>query len=284
VLQWKAGGRTIMNLHRTILRWLPCLLAAPLLAQPQIGGGTCNSSNLNGTYSLTLSGRDLSSSVTFSDVLQGIGTATFDGLSKVTFNLTNNTTKLSGQGQTWSGTYSMQSNCIGLVNITSGDSSGPASFTLGIYDSGEGYFITGQDGVYSLLGSGNTEPPTTTTCTTSTLNGTYQFNANGFALSSGVIGGVNQLSGLMVFNGTGGVTATAVLSVSGSSVTITTPNPGTYSVAAGCTATASITDSLGNAYSLAFTITAVTAAGSGSNFIVSGASPTLLFSGNGRTL
>jgi hypothetical protein len=211
--------------------------------------------------------------------MQGIGTATFDGLSAVTLNLTDNTNKLSGQTQTWSGTYSMQSNCIGQVTITTGDT---ASFTLGIYNSGQGYFITGQDGVYSLLGSGNTQP--TATCSMGTLNGTYQFNANGFALSSGTIGGVNQLSGLLTFNGTGGVTATAVLSVSGSSTTVTTPTAGTYTVAGGCTATANITDSTGSAYSLVFTITSVTAAGNGSNFVISGASPTLMFSGNGRIL
>src|SRR5277367_206325 len=109
-----------MYLCRTTLRWLPCLLAAPLFAQPQIGGGTCSSSTLKGIYSLTISGRDLSSSVSFSNVLQGTGTATFDGLSAVTFNLTNNTNKLAGQGQTWSGTYSLQSNCIGTVSITTG--------------------------------------------------------------------------------------------------------------------------------------------------------------------
>ena len=63
-----------------------------------------NSSTLSGGYSLTLSGRDLDSAV-FSNILQGTGTATFDGQSKVTFNLTNNTNKTPGQSQTWSGTF-----------------------------------------------------------------------------------------------------------------------------------------------------------------------------------
>jgi len=262
-----------MKLCRTMLRWLPCLLAAPLFAQPQIGGGTCNSATLNGVYSLTLAGRDLSSSVTFTSVLQGIGTATFDGLSKVTLNLTNNTNKLAGQIQTWSGTYSLQSNCIGAVTITTGDT---ASFTLGAYDSGEGYFITGQDGVYSLLGSGNTQP--TSTCSASTLSGTYQFNANGFGLSSGAISGVNQLSGLATFDGTSNLTANFILSVSGTSTPATVT--GSYSVTTTCTATATLTDPLGDKYALVFTITTA----NGSNFIVSAASPILMFSGSGRTL
>src|SRR5271156_5528451 len=117
-----------MSLHRIVLYCWPCLLAIPLAAQPQIGGGTCTSSTLNGTYSLTLSGRDLSSGVAFSTVSQGIGLATFDGQSQVSFTLTNNTNKAFGVTQTMSGTYSLQSNCIGAVNITIGDT---ATFILG---------------------------------------------------------------------------------------------------------------------------------------------------------
>ncbi len=269
-----------MKLNRTILAWLPCLLAAPLLAQPQIVGvgGPCNSSMLNGSYSLTLAGRDVSSAVSFSNVLQGNGTAAFDGQSKVTFVLTNNTNKIAGSGQTWSGTYSLQANCLGVVNITTGNT---ASFTLGSYDGGVDFFIDGQDGVYSYLGGGNTQP--TATCVAGTFNGTYQFNGNGFALSSGTVTGVNQISGLMVFNGTGGVTTTWVLSVSGSSTTNSTT--GTYTVAGNCTATASITDTAGNAYSLIFVITGANSTTAlGSNFAYSAASPKLVFSGNGRTL
>jgi hypothetical protein len=149
----------------TILACLPCLLTAPLLAQPQIGGGTCNSSTLNGSFSLTLTGRDLSSAVAFSNALQGIGTASFDGLSRVTFTLTSNTNKLAGVAQTMSGSYSLQSNCVGVVTITSGDS---ASFTLESYNEGRDYLITGQDGVYSLMGSGSVLPAT---CATTCLQG-----------------------------------------------------------------------------------------------------------------
>jgi hypothetical protein len=57
-----------------------CLLGAPLLAQTQIGGGTCNSSSLNGTYALSLTGRAVSATGTFTNALQGNGSATFDGL------------------------------------------------------------------------------------------------------------------------------------------------------------------------------------------------------------
>jgi hypothetical protein len=269
-----------MKMNHAILACLPCLLAASLLAQPQIVGvgGPCNSSTLNGTYSLTLSGRDVSSAVSFSNVVQGVGTATFDGQSKATFTLTDNTNAASGQALTWSGTYSLQANCTGVLNITTGNS---ASFTLGSYDGGVDFFIDGQDGTYSYLGGGNTQP--TQTCAVSTLNGTYSFSGNGFAVSSGSITGVNQISGLMVFNGTGGVTTTWVLSVAGSSTTNTTS--GTYSVATGCTASANITDPSGNAYTLGLTITGVNGGTLlGTNFAFNSSSPKLIFSGNGRTL
>src|ERR1700683_1409711 len=101
-----------MKIH-AVIAGLSFLMAAPLMAQIQIGGGTCSSASLNGTYSLTLSGRDVNSSVTFAKVLEGVGTATFDGQSKVTFNLTSNTNQSSGISQTWTGTYTLQANCVG---------------------------------------------------------------------------------------------------------------------------------------------------------------------------
>jgi len=222
---------------------------------------------------LTLSGRDLSSSVAFSTISQGIGLATFDGQSQVTLTLTNNTNKAFGVAQTLSGTYSLQSNCLGAVNITTGDT---ASFILGSYSQGTDYFLTGQDGVYSFLGSGNTQP--TTTCAATQLSGVYAFNGNGFALNAGVIAGVNYISGLLTFDGTSAVTANWYVAANGSSVLSTLT--GTYTVSSNCTATATLTDSSSNAYSLVFTITTA----SGSNFILSGSNAKLIFSASGRTL
>ena len=257
-------------------RVLPaCLLAMAfaltVVAQPQIGGGTCNSSTLNGTYSLTLAGRDLNPSTQFSNIQQGVGTATFDGLSVVTFNFTNNTNKAVGVAVKESGTYSLQSNCIGVINITSGDT---ATYVLGAYNTGASYFITGQDGTYSLIGSGTTLPAS---CTTSTFNGTYSFNGNGFVLNSGSIVGGSYLSGLGVFDGAGNVTTTANISIDGATTSQSTK--GTYTVLPGCTATATYTDISGNTYSVAYTITSANGA-----FIGVIGSPNSIFSISGRIL
>ncbi len=246
-------------------------LAASVVAQPQIGALTCSSATLNGTYSLTLSGRDLSSSTTFTNVEQGVGTATFDGLSAVTFNLTNNTNKAQGVAEKLSGTYSMQANCIGALNISSGDT---ATYILGAYNNGVSYFLTGQDGTYSLNGGGTTIPAS---CATSTFNGTYSFNGNGFALASGAITGVNYISGLMVFDGAGNISTTAYLSMNGTTVQETTK--GTYTVSSNCSATATYTDASGKVFSLTYTITSANGA-----FIAVVANPSYIFTVSGRIL
>jgi hypothetical protein len=257
-------------------RVLPaCLLAMALaltvVAQPTIGGESCNSSTLNGTYSLTLSGRDLTPTTAFSNVQQGVGTATFDGLSAVSFALTDNTNKAVGVAVKQSGTYSLQANCIGTISITTGDT---ATYVLGAYNNGAAYFISGQDGTYSLIGSGNTVPAS---CTTSTFNGNYSFNGNGFQLSSAAIVGGSYVSGLMVFDGAGNVTTTAYLSINGATTQVNTK--GTYTVSPGCTATATYTDASGNTYSLAYTITSANGA-----FIAVIGNSNAIFSVSGRTL
>jgi hypothetical protein len=91
-------------------------------------------SALSGSYSATLTGGDLNSAVAFSNASQAVGSVVFDGLSKVTFTLTNNSNKFFGVAQTLSGTYSLQSNCIGVLTITTGDT---ASFTLEAYNLGK---------------------------------------------------------------------------------------------------------------------------------------------------
>lgn len=261
----------------------PCLLALPLLAQTQIGAGSCNSATLDGTYSLTLSGRSVSGNTgqeLFKSVLQGVGTISFDGLSKVSATLVENTNTTASPAGTigagpnpvqLAGTYSIQANCIGTVNLTSGDT---ATFTLVVYDLGADYLITGGDGTYSFTGSGNTMP--TAACANSTLNGSYSFNGNDFELQSQTISAAGYISGVLVFDGAGNVTGNWSLAPAlfpAGSVS------GTYTVASGCTAAATIKDNSGNSYSVAFTITAASGA-----FIVNVENAQFMMIGSGRPL
>jgi uncharacterized protein (TIGR03437 family) len=244
----------------------------PLDLSVQIGGGTCSSATLNGTYSLTLTGRDVNSTLTFAKVLEGTGTATFDGQSIVVFSLTNNTNQSSGVSQMWSGTYSLQANCTGTLTLMVGDN---ASFSLESYNGGKDYLITGQDATYTFTGDGSVMP--TASCSPSQLTGSYSFNGSGFPLKSGAISGANNLSGLLQFDGKSVVTANWTVSAGGTSTS--TMSTGQYTISPSCVGSATITDSSGNTSTLQFVVTT----SNGSNFLVSGTSPILIFTGSGRT-
>lgn len=104
-----------------------CLCVAPVLAQNQIGGGSCSAANLKGTYSLILNGRGISTAGSFTGSFQGNGTAVFDGQSNVTFTGTDNTNLATGKQFSYSGTYTVPSNCYGKITLSTGST---ATFTL----------------------------------------------------------------------------------------------------------------------------------------------------------
>ena len=238
--------------HTVTLFCLSCLAGAPLAAQPpQIGGGTCSSSSLNGTYAFTLTGRQVAASGSFSNVVQANGSAAFDGLSKVTLTITANTLQSLGSPLTYAGTYSVQANCAGTIDLSSGDI---ATLNLAIYNQGKGFAVTGTDSTYAYTGSGSTQP---TGCSTSMLTGVYAFNATGYTFSSGSVNGVADSTGLLQFDGQGNV----ILNLTSSSTAVgTITAPGTYSLSTSCLGTATVTDSSGKSTGLTFSVTAAKAA------------------------
>lgn len=261
-----------MRGNRTILACLPGLLAVPLLAQPQIGGGNCSTATLSGGYSAILTGRALSSAVAFSITTESVGSVTFDGQSKVTFTLTNNTAKVLGTPQTLSGTYTLQANCTGAVTLTSGDS---ATFSLEAYNQGNNYLLTGQDGTYAFTGSGTVLPAT---CPKTLNSGSYPVNGTGFGLTSAAISSVFNVLGMVQFSGTNTVAMNLVLATNSGTKNISAT--GTYSLATTCSATATLTDSSGTSYALTFVFTAA----NGNNFAIGSGSLGSIFTGTGRVL
>ena len=247
-----------------------CLLAAPVFAQTQIGGGTCSSSSLNGAYGVTLSGRQVSTTGNFATVFQAVGAATFDGQSAVTLTLTESTNQASGMALMWSGTYSVQANCAATVTITSG---GSATLNVVIYNLGKDFQLTGEDANYVYSGSGNVQP--TSTCSTATLSGSYTFNTTGFALTSGAVSGAADSAGLLQFDGNGNVTVTDSTSTSNATNTPSTLT-GTYSVSPSCLGTATLTDASSHAYSMTFSIYSVSATSTNLYVALSGASQSLM--------
>jgi hypothetical protein len=235
----------------TMLLTISCLLAAPLLAQTQIGGGTCNTQNLMGTYAISLTGRQATSSGTFTNVFQGNGSANFDGQSVVTVTLTTDSIKSVATPLKWSGTYTMQADCFGVVNITSG---GSAALNVVVYDEGAYFLVTGSDAIYSYSGSGNTQP---TGCSAAMLSGVYTFTGTGYSLSSTSVNGAEAGTGLLQFDGTSNITANVTLSGSGNTSTAAVLT-GSYSVSSNCLGSATLTDSKSNSYVMSLSVDTAT--------------------------
>ncbi len=207
---------------------LSCLLATSLVAQTQIGGGTCSSSTLSGAYAFSLTGRQVSAAGSFSGVLQGVGTATFDGLNAVKIALTVDTAQTAATALNWSGTYSMQSNCAGVITITSG---GTATLNLVLFGQGVNFLVSGNDGAYSYSGTGNNQP---TACTASLLSGAYSFSGTGYnATATGAVNAASAATGLLQFDGQGNVTA-SITQVSNGTASTPLSLTGTYSLSSNC--------------------------------------------------
>jgi hypothetical protein len=180
-------------------------------------------------------------------VFQSNGSATFDGLSKVTVSLTANTIQAVAGPLTWSGTYSVQANCAGVMNITTG---GSATLNLALYDSGTDFLVSGSDASYTYSGTAITQP---TGCSVSTLSGVYTLTGTGFALAASAVDGAENGTGLLQFDGVSHLTVNITMSTAGAvsnALTLT----GTYALSSGCLGSATLTDASGSAYVMSFSI------------------------------
>jgi uncharacterized protein (TIGR03437 family) len=259
-----------------LLPVLFCLPVMPAFAQTAIGGGTCTSSVLSGTYELLLTGHQTSANGAASKAFQGVGTAAFDGLSKVTFTLTANTVTTSqsfGTPLVYSGTYSLQSNCVGTISITTGDTATFNVEALSVSSStglASSFALTGSDATYAYSGSGNSQPAT---CPT-TLSGVHEFSGTGSTLSGASVTGILDLAGVLNFDGQGNLTAnwTQVANLTASAVSAT----GTYSLSSTCLASATLTDTANNKYAVSMSIYTTSP-----DFSLAISSPQLIVDGSG---
>jgi uncharacterized protein (TIGR03437 family) len=216
-------------------------------AQVALGSG-CSASTLNGTYEFVLSGRLDPGGIT-TKFLVSDGSVTFDGLSKVTFNLTANTVNGSqafGTPLTYTGTYSVQSNCQGSINITGGDT---ANFSLVAYSLSSAtqkagsLTMVGTDATYAYTGSATVQPDA---CAVSTISGQWPFSATGNPISGATISGALDIVGIMQFDGAGNATASWTEFSNGAPVTVSAT--GTYTVTPACLGTLTLADTAGNKY------------------------------------
>ena len=267
-----------MQRSTALLFALSCLIATPLLAQTtsttSIGGGTCNSSSLNGTYAITLTGRQVTSAGAFTNVFQANGSASFDGLSTVAISLTADTLQALATSLPWSGTYSIQSNCEGQLTVNTG---GSVTFNLVLFSvgsaGGTSFLLTGNDATYTYSGSGNAQPAS---CSVGMLSGVYTFNATGFTLGSTGVSGAADGAGLLQFDGQGNVTInlTPVLIGPPSSALAAT---GTYSIS-NCLWSGTLTDTK-HSYSMSLSISSANKTASTTAFVTFSRSGNFMLSG-----
>ncbi len=250
--------------------------AAPLLAQTQIGGGTCSSSSLSGLYAVSITGRQVSATGTFTSAFQANGSANFDGLSKVTLALTSDTPQAVGTALNWSGTYSVQANCAGVVTITTG---GSATLNVVVYTQGNAFLVTGHDANYSYTGNGNDLPAA---CSTAMVSGSYALTGTGFGFSGNAVSGVEDASGLVQFDGQGKATASITLASGAASTAIAAS--GSYSMPSSCVGSATLTDSQGNSYVMALSVTAGNATADTDFFVTLAQASKFMLSGAAHTL
>jgi hypothetical protein len=246
-----------------------------LMAQTTIGGASCNSSMLSGNYAFSITGRQVTSAGNFTNVFQANGSANFDGQSVAKIALTTGTLQAASSPLTWSGTYTVQANCAGVVTITNG---GTAVLNLVLYDQGVDFLVSGNDAIYSYSGSGNNQP---TACSAATLSGVYMFTATGYSLSGSSTNGFAAGTGLLQFDGVSGITVNATLSALGTT-TSGTVLTGSYSVSSTCLGSATLTSSKGASYVMSFSIENVTKVNMTDFLVTLAQSGSLLLSGSGH--
>ena len=223
------------------------LSAGPLVGQGVITGGSCNASLLTGTYSFVLTGRSISQNNVVSAYYVANGTATFDGVGKVTATMTADTNQALQKQLLLSGTYNVASTCGGTLTLTSGAN---INFVMTVWGGGSNFLLDGEDSAYVYSGSGSGHPAS---CVTATLSGGYSYTATGYNLTGTAVSGTANEAGLLQLDGQGNATYSYSLAQAGASTALTAS--GTYTLTAACVGTANLTDSSGKSIAMNFSVT-----------------------------
>ena len=205
---------------------------------PQIGGGTCSTSMVNGTYYYILAGTVSSggADVPYAELGELLANGS-GGVSGNSFaNLNGHTTTY-----TLTGTYTVQSSCTGSISLAVGSQTQASrSLTFQVINNAQsmivaisnaGEIVTGK-AYRTTSGSGSLQ------CSNGSLSGTYAYVLTGVA---GVSGGsyVYSDTGQVAADGNGNLTSTSIANLGGTFSNIS--GTGTYSVTKQCSGMATIT-------------------------------------------
>ncbi len=204
---------------------------------PQIGGGSCSTSMLNGTYFYMLAGTVSSggADVPYAELGELVANGS-GGVSGTSF------TNLNGHAQTYplTGTYSVQSNCTGSITLRL-NSQLTNGLTFQVINNAQamivaisnaGQVVTGR--AYRLTaGSGTPQ------CSNGSLSGVYGYVLTGIAAPVSGVSYVYSDSGQLTADGNGNLTSTSIANVGGTFSNVS--GTGTYSVTNQCYGTATVT-------------------------------------------
>jgi len=210
-----------------------------LQAQAQISGA-CSNSSLNGAYPYLLSGTVKSGNANVS--YQELGKLSLDGKGGITGSSTTSTAGVIAP-TSFSGSYSVQSNCAGTGSWSA--NSQTTTFSFQIVNGGSLVLVA-----VTVAGSvvdGRFYRPASVTgaqCGSGAVSGTYGVLLGGETYAGGVATRYN-LEGQFAFDGKGGLTLNAATANQGASGGVPVTGPGTYSIGSDCMGTAQISSSGG---------------------------------------
>ncbi len=210
-------------------------------ATPRIGGGSCSTSMVNGTYFYILGGTVSSggTDVPYAELGQLVADGTGDVSGKSFVNL-------NGHEETYTlaGTYSVQSNCTGSITLRLNSQltnaltfqviNNAQAMIVAISNAGE--VVTGK--AYRLT-SGSGAPQ----CGNGSLSGTYGYVLTGIVAVVSDQSYVYSDSGQVAADGNGNLTSTSIANVGGTFSNVA--GTGTYSVTSQCYGTATIATQTG---------------------------------------
>ena len=219
------------------------LFFIPIEAQtPQVGGGACTNSTLNGTFFYLIGGTVVSAgqAVPYDE----LGKLVMDGAGGV---VGQSTANLNGSvtTDTLTGTYSVQAECTGSITfVVKSQPTPPATFQ--IVDGGQGFVIAFSTSNAVVVGRGysRTQKAGAGQCATGSLSGSYGYLLTGVASLTG-----SNLTfaetGTVTSDGNGNLSAIAITNFGGAVSNVTGQGP--YSIGSDCSGTAHITNSNGTA-------------------------------------
>jgi uncharacterized protein (TIGR03437 family) len=206
---------------------------------PQIGGGTCSTSMVNGTYFYLSNGVATSngSIVPFAELTKLVA----DGLGGVSGQSYGS---LNGQQATnsFTGTYSIQPSCAGTITVAA-NSQPTTTLTFQVVNNGQGMVIavSGAGAVVTGTAYRQTAGTTPIQCGNGSLSGGYGYLLVGIAPVSGGVAYAD--AGQFVTDGNGNGNVASVANFGGSTSQVT--GTGSYTVSSDCSGTASVTNQNG---------------------------------------